>query len=190
LPQRAEPLSRSYLEGSIDPPLELAQFCLEPECALEEVDARLVELPARAQLLSVLRDGHVYTVESAGLLRAGDAVTLVGPESEIDHLAEWFSRGTGTRAPRMREFYGEFTLDGAARIEEVLSLYGGGAPIDPALRGQTIDEAIRSRLPISPVEGDAVEIAGLRFKVRTVEGSRIMKAGIALPRVTRLHGQR
>jgi hypothetical protein len=62
-----------------------------------------------------------------------------------------------------------------------LALYGGES-VDPTLREWTIDEAIRSRLPASPVEGDAVDIAGLRFTVRTTRGARIIRAGIGLPR--------
>lgn len=181
LPTRAEPLARSYLEGSADPPLEIAQFRLAPGCALEGVDARQVELPAHARLLGVLRDGRAYDVDAACSLRAEDVVTLVAPEEEVDRVAEWVCHGAGAAAPGTREAYGEFALDGSAGLEDIVALYGG-TPLDPALRGRTLDEAIRSRLSVSPVEGDTVEIASLRFTVRKVSGSRILRAGIALRR--------
>ncbi|MCC7325312.1 MAG: potassium/proton antiporter [Burkholderiales bacterium] len=180
LPTRAEPLARSYLEGSADPPLELAQFRLEPEAALEGGDAGSVELPAPARLLSVLRDGQAYDIETAGALRAGDVVTLVAPEAQVDRIAGWFSRAARAAVPRVRKTHGEFVLDGSAELDEIVAHYGG-APLDPALHGRTLDEVIRSRLPLGPVEGDAVEVAGLRFTVRTVSGSRIVQAAIALP---------
>ncbi|MEO8602222.1 MAG: potassium/proton antiporter [bacterium] len=98
LPARAEPLARSYLEGSTDPPLELAQFRLAPACALEKVEARSIELLARARLVGVLRDGQAYAAETAGALRADDVVTLIAPEAEIDRVAEWFCRGADAGA--------------------------------------------------------------------------------------------
>ena len=36
--------------------------------------------------------------------------------------------------------------------------------------------------PSPPVEGDAVEIAGLRLTVTRMEGPRIMQVGLLLPR--------
>lgn len=181
LPARTEPLARSYVEGSADPPLEVAQFRLEPASALEGIDARSSVLPVHTQLLSVLRDGQACAVDTAGALRAGDVVTLIAPEVEIDRIAEWFCGGVDSRIPRMRGFLGEFALDGSARLGDILAFYGG-TRVDPALHEQTLDAAIRSKLPIGPVEGDAVDIAGLRFTVRAVRDARILRAGIALPR--------
>ncbi|MGH8803103.1 MAG: cation:proton antiporter, partial [Casimicrobiaceae bacterium] len=100
LPARAEPLSRSYLEGSADPALELAQFRLAPESALRGIAATAVEMPPRARLLGVMRDGQDHDVAGAGALRAGDIVTLLAPEAELERVAARFGRETaGTVGP-------------------------------------------------------------------------------------------
>ncbi|MEO8346143.1 MAG: potassium/proton antiporter [Betaproteobacteria bacterium] len=88
----AEALARSYLEGSADPPLELVQFRVAPESALLGVTAVSVDMPPRARLLSVMRDGRDYDIESAGALRAEDIVTLLAPEAEVNVVAAWFGR--------------------------------------------------------------------------------------------------
>ena len=186
LPARTEPLARGYLEGSTDPPLEIAQFRLAPASTLEGLDAKSIVLPIHTQLLSVLRDGQACAMASVGILRAGDIVTIIAPEDETDRIAEWFGVGVDSRIPRMRGFHGEFAFDGSARLGDILTFYGGTG-LDPALHEQTLDEAIRSKLPISPVEGDTVDIADLRFTVRAVADARVLRAGIALPRARARH---
>ena len=186
LPARTEPLAQTYLEGSTDPPLEIAQFRLAPASTLEGLAPKSIVLPVHTQLLSVLRDGQACAMASVGILRAGDIVTIIAPEEETDRIAEWFCGGVDSRNPRMRGFHGEFAFDGSARLGDILTFYGGTG-LDPALHEQTLDEAIRSKLPLGPVEGDTVDIADLRFTVRAVAEAQVLRAGIALPRARARH---
>lgn len=101
LSTRAEALTRSYLEGSADPRLELVQIRLVPDGVLEGVDASSISLTRRARVLSIMRGGQAYDVVAAGVLRAGDILTFQAPESEVNRIAAWLgSTATGAVVPR------------------------------------------------------------------------------------------
>jgi cell volume regulation protein A len=72
-------------------------------------------------------------------------------------------------------------LDGDAMLSEIVELYGGSA-CHEVPQGNSLEEAIKAHLRRIPVEGDSVELCGLQFTVRSMEGTKIVKVGMKLPR--------
>jgi NhaP-type Na+/H+ and K+/H+ antiporter len=63
----------------------------------------------------------------------------------------------------------------------VLALYGVTPPAYVKIEG-TLGELVRARLLRPPVEGDAVTLAGVVLTVAEMDGARIKRVALRLPR--------
>ena len=75
----------------------------------------------------------------------------------------------------------DFLLDGQARLADVAALYGT-RELTPEEQSRTLEEAMLAVFSSPPVEGDALELAGLRLTVTRMEGPRVIQVGLLLPR--------
>jgi cell volume regulation protein A len=181
MPERAEPILRAQLRGSSPRQFELAQFEISARSAVLGAAPAGLTLPPDTRMVSVLRDGIPLEPTGVESLQAGDVVALVAPESALDRLGEMlYPRQQPGRT--MREFYGDFVLDGDAALADVAALYGN---VDEhcELQQYTLGVAIEKRLRRAPVEGDAVEVCSLLLTVRAMEGRTVTKVGMKLPKV-------
>ncbi|MGO4303818.1 potassium/proton antiporter [Cupriavidus sp. RAF12] len=177
-PAYTEPLSRERLQGTRAPSLELMQFLVAANSSVENLRADQLELPPRSRLMTVARDGVLVPLDQV-ILRAGDAVSVVAPGSTVPLLSRLFL--TAARPPAWDQVSHDFLLSGDAFLRDVAALYGTRA-LTPAEHALTLENAMLSAFPSPPVEGDAVEIAGLRLTVTRMDGPRIVQVGLLLPR--------
>ncbi len=177
-PTYDEPLSRERLRGTHAPGLELMQFRVAAHSPMEDLRADQVELPPRSRLMTVARDGALVPLEQV-ILRAGDIVSVLAPGSSVPLLSRRFL--TQAKAPAWDQVSHDFLLDGQALLTDVASLYGTRA-LTPEEQSWTLEQAMLVVFPSPPVEGDAVEIAGLRLTVTRMDGPRIVQVGLLLPR--------
>jgi cell volume regulation protein A len=180
MPGRAEPISRMQLKGGRDRVFEVVQFSIPSQSDVAGVAPLKLTLPADCNIATILRHGVPMHPADVSGLEQNDVVTVIAPATAVDRLAELFHR-RHKPGSTIREFYGDFMLDGDAMLSEIVELYGGTASHDVP-KGISLSEAIPARLRRNPVEGDAVELCGLQFTVRSMEGSRIVKVGMKLPR--------
>ncbi|AZG13718.1 potassium/proton antiporter [Cupriavidus pauculus] len=177
-PRYDEPISRERLRGVHPPGLELMQFMVAPNASMQDLRADQVELPPRSALVSVARDGELVPLDQV-VLRAGDIVSVLAPTPALPRLSRMFL--TETTPPAWDQVAHDFLLDAEARLADVAALYGAG-PLPPGQQDSTLAEAMLAAFPSPPVEGDTVEIAGLRLSVTRMEGPRIVQVGLLLPR--------
>ncbi|MBV8271671.1 MAG: potassium/proton antiporter [Cupriavidus sp.] len=173
-----EPLSRERLRGTRAPAMELMQFEVATNAPVENLRADRLELPLRSRLIAVARDGSLVPLERAILL-AGDTVSVLAPGGLVPLLSRLFL--TPGPPPAWDQVTYDFLLNGQARLLEVVALYGTRA-LGPEERLRTLEQAMLAAFESPPVEGDAVEIAGLRLTVTRMDGQRIMQVGLLLPR--------
>jgi len=173
-----EPLSRERLRGTQAPAMELMQFQVAANAPVESLRADRLELPLRSQLMTVVRDGSLVPLDRA-ILRAGDTVSVLAPGGVVPVLSRLFL--TPGPPPAWDQVSYDFLLNGQARLLEVAALYGARA-LTEAERLRTLEQAMLAAFQSPPVEGDAVEIAGLRLTVTRMDGSRIVQVGLLLPR--------
>jgi len=177
-PAYDEPLSRERLRGVRSPGLELMQFLVTANSPVEDVRADQVELPPRSRLVTVARDGALVSLDQV-MLRAGDIVTVLAPGTALPRVSRLF---LGQAAPpSWDQVTHDFLLDGQAALADVAALYGTRA-LTPEEQERTLEGGMLAVFPSPPVEGDAVEIAGLRLTVTRMEGPRIAQVGLLLPR--------
>ncbi|MGN8554794.1 UNVERIFIED_CONTAM: hypothetical protein OHV15_19670, partial [Microbacterium sp. SLM126] len=127
---------------------------------------------------SVARDGELVPQDQE-VLRAGDIVSVMAHTPALPRLSRMFL--TETTPPAWDQVAHDFLLDAEARLADVAALYGAG-PLPAGQQDSTLAEAMLAAFPSPPVEGDTVEIAGLRLSVTRMEGPRIVQVGLLLPR--------
>ncbi|MCY1297722.1 K(+)/H(+) antiporter NhaP2 [compost metagenome] len=178
-PGYPEPVARSRLRGTRAPILEVMQFCVGPNAPVENVRADQLELPPRSRLLTVARD-DALAEPGQTVLRAGDAVCVLGPTISLPMLSALFQ--TPGRAPTWEQVSHDFLLSGDAPLRDVAALYGTRA-LTPEEAPLTLEKAMQRVFTSPPVEGDSVEIAGVPLTVTRMEGAEIVQVGLLLPRL-------
>ena len=178
LPPLAEPSVRAPLDPLGQVHGAFVQFRVEAAAPLVGVDARRIDWPAGARPVDVVRGDASLTPADAGPLLPGDRVGFVASPAAEAELAQWFREDA---AAAWHAAFGDFELDGDARLAEVAAVYG--APSPPAeLAESTLAEALRRALGRAPAPGDVAVVGGLRLSVSEMERGRITRVGLRLPR--------
>ncbi|MCL4801287.1 MAG: potassium/proton antiporter [Burkholderiales bacterium] len=180
LPLRAEPKARIQLTGSAGGH-ELLEFALGPRSAALGSALDALELPPDTRAVSVMRDGEPLPPSEAGPLAPGDVVAVIAPRSALLRLEDIFLADADTATTARHRAFGEFLFDADALAADVFALYGAALP-QHVPGGVTLGELVRAELPRRPVEGDAVACAGLVLTVAEMEGPRLRRIGLRLPR--------
>jgi cell volume regulation protein A len=179
LPPRREPRARAQLAGGGGHELvELDVAATSPVCGapLDQVD-----LPRGTRPVAVMRRGKPLEPAAAGALESGDVVAVISPETAIERLEDIFLADAAQATEGRHRAFGEFFIDADAPALEVLALYGVKAP--PLARTDgSIGELVRTRLKRRPVEGDAVNLDGVVLTVAEMDGPRISRVALRLPR--------
>jgi len=143
--------------------------------------------PAGVHLLSVLRGGREPSPPLADeALQPRDLLYLLVPATDplLQERFEHWLDTVGTVHPAAEQaFFGEFTVDAAAGMAELGSVYLGRAVAD-AESGESVASYLARRLRRRPSEGDHLEVGGLTLVVREMDGGRITRVGVRLPHDT------
>lgn len=180
LPRRGEPVARVQLTGGAGHH-ELMEFDVEGDSPVCGVPLALIDLPPGARAVSVMRAGRPLAPDDAGPLVGGDVVAILASESVIGRLEEMFLADAAAATAKRHRSFGEFFIDADAPAAEVLALYGISLPAHVRVDG-TLGELVRSRLLGRPAEGDSVGIAGVVLTVAEMDGARIARVALRLPR--------
>ncbi|MTW20760.1 potassium/proton antiporter [Allochromatium palmeri] len=144
-----------------------------------ETSVAQTRLPPGSRLVAVLRDGRLLDQCGPVMARAGDHVYLLADPGDLAELDRLFVAAPETERLSERAFFGEFVLDGAARLADLCAFYGLKVPSDD---GQlTLDALIRRELNAHPVVGDRLQLDALELVVRAVDEDRITQVGLKLP---------
>ena len=185
LPPRREPRARAQLAGGGGYELvELDVAATSPVCGapLDQVD-----LPRGTRPVAVMRRGEPVEPAEAGALETGDVVAVISPETAIERLEDIFLADAAQATEERHRAFGEFFIDADAPALEVLALYGVKAPPLAGTDG-SIGELVRTRLKGRPVEGDAVNLEGVVLTVAEMDGPRISRVALRLPRTGQPRG--
>jgi cell volume regulation protein A len=180
LPRRGEPLARVQLTGGAGHH-ELMEFDVEADSPVCGAPLALIDLPTGARAVSVMRAGRPLAPDDAGPLAGGDVVAILASEPVIGRLEEMFLGDAAAATEKRHRSFGEFFIDADAPAADVLALYGVTLPAYVNVGG-TLGELVRSRLLRPPVEGDSVALAGVVLTVAEMDGARISRVALRLPR--------
>ena len=182
LPPRAEPLARTPVIAGKRDDWEFVQFTVAPESRAAGRHPGDLELPEGTQLAALFRHGARLPLSPWATIEDGDVVGLIARATDVERLAGLFAAEPQTGPLASRAVYGDFVLEGGARLGDVAKFYDiAVAPTDAAL---TLEQYLRRALRKRPVPGDGATLGRLRLTVREMDGDRITKVGLKLAPVS------
>lgn len=159
--------------------LELVGYRLADNAPVVIEKRAALTLPRGARVVAVLRDRHL--LESIDPLdpRPGDYLYLMADPRDLPELDRLFVASPVPERLSDLAFFGEFILNGEARVRDLCAAYGLKLPV--ADRDITLDALIRRSLNAHPVVGDRLHVGQVELVVRKVQDDQIHKVGLKLP---------
>ncbi len=156
----------------------MAYRITETSPALYEPVSRL-NLPPSAQPVALFRGGEALRHPHREVLRPADYLYLLALPRDIADLDRLFVAPSGPAYLEEQRFFGEFTLDGVARLGDIASAYGISMP-SGARPEQSLSDYLLWIFNNRAVVGDRVRIDNLQFTVREIQDGRIAKVGMRI----------
>ncbi|GAB2890635.1 MULTISPECIES: potassium/proton antiporter [Microvirgula] len=141
---------------------------------------------AAAHCLALSRHGQLIVPDASTRFAAGDDVLVLAPAGEGEALSRVFLPQPEQDGPLCeRRFFGDFVLDGSARLGDVAGLYGETPPADEA--DLTLDALFARRYACVRVVGDRIRIGRLCLTIRAMNDRHVGRVGLRLAADRQLH---
>jgi cell volume regulation protein A len=151
--------------------LELVGYRIHPESTIAQGE----RVPRWARPVLIMREEKTYSVHNAGPLLADDQVYLFASPAQIPALDGIYARPADDDDPNI---FGDFILDAAAPLAEVLRQYGLPAE---AADGATLGGYLQREFRGQPVVGDRLPIGSVELVVNVIDSTgRIEKVGLVI----------
>lgn len=140
------------------------------------------ELPVHdhSRIISLSRRGRLLPYREWGVLQAGDYISLLAAESDLEKLDAVFqSRRPRGKLPGAQQFFGEFAIAPDALARDLADTYNISLP--EGAEDLSVAKLVMRFLP-RPVTGDRLRLGAVELVVRSMEGRNIQAIGIRLPR--------
>ena len=173
VPPGVEPDQRGLLGVLPENDYEMFVYRVENE-ALDDVPISMLRFPSGALISALFRERGMLHPKGSTRLQLGDVVCVIGRERDLPALNKLFSGEQ--RLKRSEEFFGPFTIDADATMEEIAKAYG--LAITPGEGEMTLGDFISQRVGGHPVVGDDVSWHGIHWVVREVDGDKIKSVGV------------
>ena len=178
VPPKARPLS--YLDLDIPGQFnhDLLGYQLETGSLAAGKHPSQLPLPQEVELAAVIRGTHVLKLSEIGALQAGDYVYVLAIPEHAEALNRMFGVAHGPDRLEEHRFFGDFMLDGGARVADVEAVYSLGLDFrDP---DETLAAFLSRQFRGNPVVGDRLRAHGVELVVRAVEKGIITRVGLKL----------
>ncbi|MES1945904.1 NhaP-type Na+/H+ and K+/H+ antiporter [Salinisphaera sp. C84B14] len=177
VPQEPGPQATFGFLGQRRQNFVLLAFRIEPASSLATTQGEALQRFEGLRCIAVTRAHRLLFPKAHFVYAVGDLLYLITPAQHSDELGKLF-RGDTKHAPEARRFFGSFTLRGDAAMSELAGVY------DLSLSEHhwelSIADYMRRRLKRRPVEGDVVDVDGLRLTVRSLHAGIIETVGLQL----------
>jgi cell volume regulation protein A len=178
VPGTRGPVQRVNLEVPGQYEQEFVGYALTPEAAVIGQPPRRLHLPEGARVLAVIRGERSLPASAVRALEPGDYVYLLAPGAAVEALDALFAAQPQPEYLEEHQFFGDFALNGDARLRDVALMYGFRAP--PAIAERTLDDYLREVFKRRPVVGDRHRLDGVELVVREMHEGEITKVGLRL----------
>jgi cell volume regulation protein A len=178
VPPRVKPWQHIDLDiaGQFDH--DLLGYRLEANSkAVGKLPAQL-PLPPEVEIAAVIRGTRVMNLATLGPLQSGDyAYVLAAPWHE-EALNRMFGVAHGPARLEAQHFFGDFVLNGDARVADVEDIYSLG--IEDHEPDETLGEYLKRKFRGAPVIGDRLRLGSVELVVREVEKGQVTRVGLKL----------
>lgn len=178
IPPEPAPLQRTSLDIAVNNSYELLIYQLDNANWCVGIPLRALKMPDNTRIAALFRGKHLLHPTGSTRLALNDVLCVIGRPGDLPALSKLFSQ---TRTPSYlenRQFFGDFILEGDARLGDVGAFYG--FKVDPDIAEMTLAGFFSKQLGGHPVVGDAVEWQDHTWVVAAVEHDRILKIGLKL----------
>ncbi len=134
-------------------------------------------LPAKVQLLCLLRDGNPVSLQPDEKFLADDHVFLLSMPSDLELLDKLLVGIQETERLSAQAFFGEFVITSRAKLSELSMVYN--FPVPAEMASWSIARYIFSKYR-KPVVGDRVTLGQVEFVVLTMKNQRLIKVSLKL----------
>ena len=157
---------------------DLIAYNVKPHSRATDVPFGQLELPKRSRILSVIRGGVVQRLSEIERLEAGDFILALTPPEQAETLDRFFSRRFASTAAALDAEQGDFILDGAITLENLVQMYG--IPISRQDPTQTLDALFHKKLGKRPGRGDRIRLGGVELVAVDIIGPEVKRVGVIL----------
>ena len=178
VPPKARPLQ--YIDLDIPGQFnhDLVGYQLEAESFAAGKRPEQLPLPEEVQIAAVIRGTRVMKLNEVGPLHAADYVYVLAFPEHTEALNRIFGVAHGPARLEEQRFFGDFVLDGDARVADVEAVYGLG--LSSREPDETLGALLAHKFRDNPVVGDRMRAHGVELVVRAVEKGVITRVGLKL----------
>lgn len=178
VPPKPGAMQRVELEIPGQLEFELVGYQLDAGSPMTRRGAERVPLPPHTRVAAVIREGRPLETCDLGALKVGDYVYMLASREELPALDKVFAPVQAPARLEEHRFFGEFVIDGDARLEELAAVYGFTPP--PEAAGLTVSDYLTQRFNRRPVVGDRVGLGEVELVVRELDGGVVSRVGLKL----------
>ncbi|SFD54520.1 potassium/proton antiporter, CPA1 family [Thiohalospira halophila DSM 15071] len=171
MPPQPQVMQRFELDIPAQYDYEFIGYRLEPDSPAAGRDPQAIGLPDHARVVAALREGRPLEPDD-DCLCPGDYIYVLATPPDLPLLDRLF----GPARPEEAAFFGEFLLNGDARLLDVAAIYGLEITVDDP--GETLHDRLSHYFKGRQVVGDSLAIAGVRLTIREMEGPTITRVGL------------
>lgn len=157
---------------------EFIGYRVTPDAAAAGEAPKRLHLPEGARVLTVVRGNENLSPEKVKRLEPGDYVYLLAPDAAAESLDKLFAAGVQPEYLEEHRFFGDFVLNGEARLGDVSAMYG--FPVDEKIASLTLADYLSGFFKARPVVGDRCRLGSIELVVREMRGKTITKVGLCL----------
>lgn len=178
VPLKAKPMQ--YIDLDIPGQFyhDLLGYQLDPDSLAVGKPPEQLPLPQEVEIAAVIRGAHVIKLSAVGTFQPGDYVYVLAIPEHVEALSRIFGVAHGPERLEEHRFFGDFVLDGDARVEDVEAVYSLG--LDYRDSDETLAGFLARQFRGSPVVGDRLRSHGVELVVRAVEKGVITRVGLKL----------
>ena len=178
VPPKVRPLQQIDLDIPGRFEHELLGYRLEPDSNAAGKPLERLPLPPEAEIAAVIRGAQVMNLNGVGLLQAGDYVYVLAVPRHVEALNRTFGVAHGPARLEEHRFFGDFVLDGDARVTDVEDVYGVRFPDHPP--DETLAALMSRMFRGAPMVGDRLRVGAMELVVREAEKGRVTRVGLKL----------
>ena len=178
VPPKAKPMQYIDLDLPGQFHHDLLGYLIESDSFAAGKRLEQLPLPKAVEMSAVIRGTQVMKLSEVGTLEAGDYVYVLAIPEHEEALNRIFGVARGPARLEEHRFFGDFVLDGDARVADVEAVYGLG--LESREPDETLAALLRQKFRGTPVVGDRLRAHGVELVVRAVEKGVITRVGLKL----------
>jgi potassium/hydrogen antiporter len=137
-------------------------------------------LPEDVRIVAAFRHNKAIEALTHFAVEPNDYLYVITPQEHAHLVDQMLVPVNEAEEHEQAAYFGDFVLNGDARMEEVAGMYGANVP--PLAKGLTLAEFLGRRFHERCVVGDRVYLGAMELVVREMDGNIVGKVGVRVLR--------